>query len=127
MAKANRSREYAKKKHERILDKLSLFEEFQKDLMPKMQKMLMGGASAQDIVEFAASFAAARTVTVALTSTDEGRALAASKDIIDRAHGKAKETVETTHKFDNLDEEQLDALLISKMKEVGGDVESEDP
>ena len=114
----NRSAEYAKRKRERVLDKLSAFEEFEATIFPKLRKMLKGGASAQEVAEFAAAEAAARTVTIALTSTDEGKALAASKDIIDRAQGKAKESVETTHKFDQLNEQELDALVKSSLLEA---------
>lgn len=126
MAKKTRQGEYAKRKQERVLSKLEKFEEFEKDILPKLRKMLAGGASAQEIAEFSAAAAMGRTVTIAITSTDEGKALSAAKDVIDRAQGKAKESVETTHKFEKLEEDQLDALLQSKLEAAGVSIEEND-
>lgn len=114
----NRKKEYAKRKQERVLDKLAAYEEFRANLSPKLQRMILDGASAEDILEESAAYAAARIATIAATEQDSSKALAAAKDIIDRTKGKAVERKELSHKFDKLDDEALDALVISKLKEA---------
>lgn len=115
----NRSKEYAKRKQERVLDKLAEFEEFTHAILPKLRAMLKDGASADEILSFSQAAAAARVVTIAATEIDSSKALAASKDILDRTQGKATEKQEVTHRLEKLDDAQLDALLLSKLKEAG--------
>jgi hypothetical protein len=114
----NRKKEYAKRKQERLLDKLAAYEEFRANISPKLQRMLIEGASADEIIEETAGYAAARIATIAITETDSAKALAASKDLVDRARGKAVERKELSHKFDQLGDEALDALVISKLREA---------
>lgn len=114
----DRRKEYANRKRERMLDKLAEFEEFNATILPKLRQMLKEGAQADEILEFSKAAAAARVVTIAATERDSTKALAASKDILDRTQGKAVERVQQTHKFEKLEEEQLDALLWSKLKEA---------
>lgn len=114
----NRKKEYAKRKRERVLDKLAAFQEFQAALSPKMQRMILDGSSAEEIIAETAAYAAARIATIAVTDNDSGKAYAAAKDILDRAHGKAVERRELAHKFDKLDDDALDALVISKLNEA---------
>lgn len=100
------------------LDKLAAFEEFQTLIAPKLQQMLKGGSSAEDIMEFTKAYAAARLATTALLSPDEGKALLASQDILNRTIGKPKERVETTHRFEKLSDNELDALVQSGLAEI---------
>lgn len=114
----NRKKEYAKRKRERQLDKLAAFEEFQESFSPAMRRALLDGATPEEILEEAAPLAAARIAQIAMTERDSSKALAAAKDIIDRAKGKAVERKQLEHKFDRMDESAIDALLISKLKEA---------
>ena len=114
----NRKKEYAKRKQDRMLTKLAEFEEFTTSILPKLRAMLKEGAQADDILEFSKAAAAARIVTIAATERDSTKALAAAKDVLDRTQGKAVERIQQTHKFERLEEEQLDALLLSKLKEA---------
>lgn len=116
--KKDRRKEYAKRKRERVFNKLAAFQEFQATIAPKMRRMLLDGVSAEDLLEEAAPLAAARIATIAMTETDSSKALAAAKDIIDRARGKAVERKQLEHKFERMDESSIDALLISKLKEA---------
>ena len=123
----NRKKEYAKRKQDRMLTKLAEFEEFTTSILPKLRAMLKEGAQADDILEFSKAAAAARIVTIAATERDSTKALAAAKDVLDRTQGKAVERIQQTHKFERLEEEQLDALLLSKLKEAEViDVDGED-
>ena len=107
-----------------LLDNLTAFEDFQAEVLPKIREMLKQGKSALEIAQFAEAYAAARVATIALTDADTGRALAAAKDLQDRATGKAKERVETTHKFEKLKDQELDALLASRLQDAADDEES---
>lgn len=97
------------------LDDLSDFEAYKKEIAPKIRQLLQKGASAQEIMEFAQSYAAARMVSL-VWSEDSGKAMVAAKDVIDRAVGKAKERQEHNHKFEKLKDEELDSILLSKLK-----------
>ena len=101
-----------------MLDKLAQFEEFNKTILPQLRAMLKEGAKSEDILEFSRAHAAARIVSIAATEADSTKALAASRDILDRTMGKAVERHEQTHKFAKLDDNALDALVISKLKEA---------
>lgn len=72
---------------------------------------------AEKIYKMAEAHAAARNVTIALTEEDSGKALSAIKELMDRSKGKATEKQEVTHTYSKLKDEDLDALLESKLKE----------
>ncbi len=102
----------------KTLDALSEFEEFKADILQKMKQLLKAGKSSEEILEFGRALAAARIVSTAATSADPKDALSASRDILDRTQGKAKERTEVEHKFSKLKDEELDALLLSRLKET---------
>ncbi len=108
----------AEKRMAQLIDDVSVFEEFKNDILPELRKMLKAGASAEEIYTFAQSYTAARTVTIALTEEDSGKALTAIKDVLDRTQGKAKERVEHEHRYGKLPDNELDALIESRLSEV---------
>lgn len=103
------------------LDDLAEFKEFKKSLLPALRADLAKGTPAKDILEKMKSLAAARLGHIIMSEKDSGKALSAIKDVLDRTEGKAKETVVTTHKFQNMKESELDALLKSKLSSVDED------
>lgn len=116
--KKSRDGEYASRRRERLINKLAAIEDYHATVPADLRRMLENRATPQDIMEYAARLAAARLVTE-LGSTDPKQAMEASKQILDRTQGKAVERVQQHHKFEKLDEEQLDALILSQLKEVG--------
>ncbi len=102
------------------LDELAQFEKFKSEIAPKIRGLVQKGASAQEIMEFAQSYAAARMVSEIFNS-DSAKAMTAAKDVIDRAVGKAKERKEHTHKYDGLSDEELTALVNSEEDTVLGE------
>lgn len=100
------------------LDQLAQFEEFKQQILPSLRESLRKGESAEQIYKKAQSLAAARAVSIAATSMDETKALAAIKDILDRSGGKATENKTVTHKYANLSDSELDAMLISEGEET---------
>ena len=107
----------------RNLDELAMQEELFSGVLLGIRNDIKNGLSAEDIMLKYANIAAARIVTVALTDQDSGKALAASKDILDRHLGKAKEKKEITHKLDKVDEKQIDSILLTELAALEADYE----
>jgi hypothetical protein len=100
------------------LQELEQYEEFKQSVLPSLREMVSDGKPAQEILEQFQSYAAARLLTLAVTTNDPAKALAAIKEIFDRGIGKATEKKEITHKYDNLHEEELDALLATELSKL---------
>lgn len=98
----------------RTVDELRAFDEFRELVLPALQADVKSGLSADDILEKYTAIAAARLVSEMVR--DSGAQ--AAKDILDRKLGKAVERKQLTHRLDNADEADVDALLISKLKDV---------
>jgi hypothetical protein len=110
-----------------LMDEISAFDEFKNEVLPSLRADLKKGLTADEIYKKYQHLAAARNITIAMTEQDSSKALAAIKDVLDRAGGKAKERKEIDLKYSNLPEDQLDALLKSKAAEAGADLfEDED-
>ncbi len=104
------------------LDELSEFETFQARVLPKLRALISKpNPTAEEILEFSKAFAVAKIATIAFTDADSSRALAAAKDLIDRSIGKAKERSEVEHRFAKLQEQELDALIESRLSEAAED------
>lgn len=126
MAKTkSRQKEYATRRMNRLADKLAAVEDYHANVPAELRRLLENRATPDDILQFAASLAAARLVTE-LASSHAGTAMDAAKQILDRSQGKAVERIQQHHKFEKLDESQIDALLLSKLKEVGGSTTDEE-
>lgn len=110
----------------KLIEEHTLFEDYRKDVLPKLQRLLKEGKTAEDLYKLFSDQAAARAITIALTDTDSGKALQAIKEIQDRAHGKPKEQVVQTHKYEKLTDQELDSLLKSKIEEAGLSLDEED-
>ena len=121
-SKKNRVRreEYRK---EQLSEKLALFEEFQETFLPQLKELLKAGADSERMRTEMAPILTAKALSLAITEKDAGKALALIKDQLDRTEGKAKERSEHTHKFENTPDEQLDAILNSKLAARAADDE----
>lgn len=106
----------------RMLDELTEFQEFQQ-LLPALRRALVDGKDAGEIYDDFSNMAAVRTVQIALLEQDSGKALSAIKDILDRTQGKAVERKEVKHKFSDLPDDDLDAILLSELDDVSYDDE----
>lgn len=132
MAKAKPKRAKKKKSGHRaetritsIIDQLNAFEEFRQDVLPRLRSVLAKGYSAEQIYKEFSDLAAARAITIAMTEQDSSKALAALKEVLDRAHGKATERKELKTTISSLSDEELDALLHSE--EQTGSVKKQKP
>lgn len=102
----------------RNIDDLALHDDLMGGILGSIKKDLQLGLPSDKILEKYAALAAARTVTIAATDADSGKALAASKDILDRVQGRAVERKQIQHKLENVDPSQLDALLLSELEAI---------
>lgn len=104
----------------RTLDQLIEFDNFIKEVAPKLRQMLKQGKNAQEILTWAQSIAAAKAVTL-INSPNPAIALSAIKDVLDRGIGKPSETLNINTKYEALSDEELETILKSKEAEVKDD------
>ncbi len=106
---------------ENLMEDVLLFEEWKKVILPELRELLLRGASAKEIAKKYSSHAVARMVTIALSEKDPQKAITACKDLVDRAEGRATETKKVEHKYENLEDKQLDSLLNSELEDLEDD------
>lgn len=104
----------------RSLDSLLVFDDFEATILPKLRKAIKEGQSAEQMYRTFESHIAARMLTTALSDPDSGKAMVASKEILDRSLGKAREKIDHTHKYAKLSDQELDSLLRS-VEEIEND------
>lgn len=99
------------------LDERAAFEDFKDSVLPFLRKCLENGMTAEEIQAHPKLQAAmlARQMSIALKEVDSGKALAAIKDMRDRSEGKARERLEVTSKLERTPDDQLNALIKSKL------------
>ena len=99
---------------EDIADAVAEFEDFKETILPSLQQDLKDGHTEQQLREKYLALATARIISL-LSSHKPEVALSAAKDIIDRTIGKAVERKAHIHKMDGLSEQEIDALILSKL------------
>ena len=102
----------------RSLDELREFEKFRDEVLPALQVDLRKGLTAKQLRSKYATILTARMISIAVAEMDSGKATTAIKDILDRDEGKAVEQKITRHKFENLSDEQLDAIILSEADDL---------
>jgi len=100
----------------RNIDDLVLHDDLMMGVLGTIKKDLAAGLTSEQILEKYSSLAAARVASIAATEADSSKALAAAKDILDRAQGRAVERKQIHHKLDKVDEKQLDAILLTELE-----------
>lgn len=107
------------------LEELANYEEFVAHLAPQLKKDLVSGMSSEDIYKKYSGMAAARAVAIATTERNPAVAMKAIQEVLDRALGKPTQKIEAKHRFDELSEEELDALVLAELKRGAIDVTDE--
>ena len=95
---------------------LAMFEDLMQGIIPELQEALVKGITPKELAKKYEAYAMARAISIAMTETDSGKALAAAKEIQDRASGRPTETKKIQHEMQDLPEEQLDAILRSEVQ-----------
>lgn len=102
----------------KALDDLAEFEEFKQTTLKAIRKDIRNGKGAKELREKYAAIVQGRLISDALTTEDQKVAAAIGKDVIDRVEGKATEKKEVTHKFKDMKDAELDAILKSEIEEL---------
>lgn len=99
------------------LDKMSLLDDVAEEIFPILRQAIKERWSREKVFSHPVieTLLAVRQASIAIKDADSSRAMAAIKDATDRKEGKAVERRETTHKLERMPDEQLDALLKSKL------------
>lgn len=105
------------------LDSVLRFREIEKTFLPEIQKDLQNGMTSEQILKKYKPHAAAALVT---SLADPRHAIQAADKILDRVDGKPKQMTETTHRFEKLSDNELDALLTSRFTELDADEDKKD-
>lgn len=101
------------------IDDLALYDDLFNGALKGLKEDIARGMDAISLAKKYASLAQARIVTTALTDPDSSKALAASQDVVNRAHGKATERRELRHALAESSDSELDAIINSKMAQLG--------
>lgn len=101
-----------------LCEQLDLFSQFQRDVLPELQDDLKRGMNAEQLAKKYSHLAMARMITVMLTESDNSKAVSAAKDVMDRGVGKAVERKKIEHSMADVDDEQLDALILSEIEDI---------
>ncbi len=99
----------------KAIDDLADFEEFKRSLLPILRQDLKSGMSAKEILKKHQSLVAAKLVHDSVMAEDVKDRAAISKYVIDQGSGKATETVKNKHEFEDLSDDEVAALLASKL------------
>jgi len=106
-----------------LIDDLNSFDEFRNGILKELRTALKSKNSSEEILQRAQAFAAARLASIAATEEDSAKALSAIKDLLDRTQGKPAQKQEIEHKFQNLSDDQLDAIVVNHLNEIDEDEE----
>ncbi len=94
------------------------FQEYNAKILKGIRQDLLNGMKAEEILKKYEAHAAAALVSSLINPiTAQG----AAEKILDRTQGKATQRTESTHKFEKLKDEELDALLQSRLTEIEDD------
>ncbi len=103
----------AEKKQDKLHKNLAEFEDYQTILKTIRQDIKKGMTQKELAVKYA-PLAQARVISEMLTTDNPTAALAAAKDLLDRVEGKATEKKEVTHRFKEMSDKELNAILKSE-------------
>ena len=111
------------------IDAYAQFQMFKETVLPAIRKDVIAGLSADQLYKKYENMAAARAISIAASEYDSGKAMSAIKDILDRTAGRPTEKKEVTHRYADLKDEELQALLETEMDELedGESIEEELP
>lgn len=101
----------------RSIDRLAAFDDLKEHIDAELLQDLRKGYNATQLREKHQAKIAAREITIALKGAPE-KALTAIKNITDRIEGKPKEQKEIHHRLEKLNDDQLNAMLLTELEEL---------
>lgn len=111
-------KEIDQRKMAEALDDMAMFEELQASVIPQLRALIKKGATSEEILETGRALAVARLVSEAALNPNVN--MAAIKELLDRVHGKSTEKRDYTHRLGKLKDEEVDAMLLSALKDSDG-------
>lgn len=105
------------KKAAELHKRLQEFEDFETEILPALRADVKSGMSAEQLRKKYESLVQARQITDALTAA-AGKAAGSVKDLLDRTSGKPTEKKEVTHRFKDMSDAELDAVLASEEEDL---------
>lgn len=117
----NHASKYSPKHSEHQMGKLhrdlAKFEDYQ-TILKSIRTDINSGMKEAELAKKYAPLAQARIISDMLTSDNVPAALAAAKDILDRVNGKSTEKKEVMHRFKDMSDKELDAVLKSEEEDL---------
>lgn len=105
----------ARRMEERV-DRLSTFETFEAEVLPRLQAMLKAGKTSAEMRAWAQAYVTAKQISIALKpDVKDSDALKAIDAITHQNEGRPTERHEHKHQLENLSDQELDAVLASKL------------
>lgn len=104
-------------KQNRLHKHIAEFEDYQ-TILASIRKDLKAGLTTKELQAKYAPLAQARVISEMLTNEDGSKALSAAKDLLDRVEGRATEKKEVTHRFKDMSDKELDAVLKSEEEDL---------
>lgn len=101
-----------------LMDQLAVFSEWKEVILPEIKEDLQSGATAKDLRKKYLPHLQARLISLGLTCPDPKTALSAIRDSVDREEGKAMERKDIRHSLEQLPDEELNALLLTKLSDT---------
>lgn len=116
--RVNNSSHPAEMKQHALHEDLKDYEEYKLTLLPAIRKDLASGMTAKQIREKYVAYLQAKVITNAILTDDHAQAAATAKDVLDRVEGKATEKKEVSHRFADMKESEIDAILKSEEEDL---------
>jgi len=102
----------------KTIDEIRQYEEWREEILPLLQADIKKGLPPAEMIKKYRSMIAARQIMRAIKPEDDSVSAAAAKDLLDRSEGKPVEKKEIKHALEDLPEEQLDAVLLTKLADM---------
>jgi hypothetical protein len=107
-------------------DELQLYEKWKSEILPALTADIANGLTPTQIIEKHKSILVARQLMRALSPEDTAVSAGAAKELLDRSEGKAVERKSVEHRLAALPDEQLDAVLSTKLRDLEALTDGED-
>lgn len=99
------------------LDEARKLQSFREELPAALRDDILNGTTAEDLMKKYETIAVARLIQILQTETDSGKALGAAKEVLDRIQGKPTQKQEVEHRYQKLQDEELDSVLETLISE----------
>lgn len=117
---ANLIREARNPAEDRLAYLLGVAEQFEsfQTMLPTLKEDLKQGLTSKQLRERYAPLLTAQQISTALTNQDTVKGAEVAEKLLNRIEGKATEHKVVKHQFEELTDQELDAILLSEMDDI---------